>query len=83
MIGHQTNLLCDTKSANISSKKEKKEKTHSPFQQTDGKAKEQGLPQDECDMLQCVPHAGAVAIDDASEELIYDNRKCHVHPDKH
>jgi len=82
-IGHQINLLCDTKSANVSSRKKKKKQTHSPFQQTDGKVKEQGLSQDEQDTPQCISHAGVVTINNASEELIRSNRKCRIRPDKH
>jgi len=82
-IGHQIDSLCNTKSANVSSRKKKKKQTHSPFQQTDSKVKEQGLSQDEQDTPQCVLHAGAVAIDDAGKELVRGNRKRCVRPDKH
>lgn len=81
-IGHQIDSLCDTKSANVSSRKKEK-KTYSPFQQTDGKVEEQGLSRDEHDTPQCVSYAGAVAIDDAGKELVRGNRKRRVRPDKH
>jgi len=83
LIGHQIDLLCDTKSANVSSRKKKKKQTHSPFQQMDSKVKEQGLSQDEQDTPQCISHAGAVAIDDAGKELVCGNCKCCICPDKH
>ena len=61
----------------------KKKKKYDSFQQTSGKAEEEGLPWDQHNTLQRVLHAGAVVSNDGGKELIHDSREHCVCPDKH